>query len=163
MFQKRFDNDGYIDVGDGCWRQNVLVTTLRCWWRFWQFDSPTSCIFYHKRRAPTTKRCHQNRNSVTNSQKLSPTSLVADNDLPVEKIWGCKNDKRQPRFTLFAFEVLSMKFWWQNWCWRQITCRSLSLISMLFHRKRKNRFKTFLNDAKRNKFAVNPISLQNHN
>ena len=24
----------YIDVGDGCWRQNMLVTTLRCWWRF---------------------------------------------------------------------------------------------------------------------------------
>ena len=22
---------GYIDVGDGCWRQNVLVTTKRCW------------------------------------------------------------------------------------------------------------------------------------
>ena len=22
--------EGYIDVGDGCWRRNVLVTTLRC-------------------------------------------------------------------------------------------------------------------------------------
>ena len=22
---------GYIDVGDGCWRSNVLVTSLRCW------------------------------------------------------------------------------------------------------------------------------------
>ena len=22
---------GYIDVDDGCWRRNVLVTTLRCW------------------------------------------------------------------------------------------------------------------------------------
>ena len=22
---------GYIDVGDGCWRPNVLVTSLRCW------------------------------------------------------------------------------------------------------------------------------------
>ena len=22
---------GDIDVGDGCWRQNVLVTSLRCW------------------------------------------------------------------------------------------------------------------------------------
>ena len=21
---------GYIDVGDGCWRRNVLATTLRC-------------------------------------------------------------------------------------------------------------------------------------
>ena len=24
-------NYGYIDVGDGCWRRNVLTTTLRCW------------------------------------------------------------------------------------------------------------------------------------
>ena len=31
----------YIDVGDRCWRRNVLVTILRCWWRFW---SPTSSI-----------------------------------------------------------------------------------------------------------------------
>ena len=23
--------NGYIDVGDGCWRPNVLVTSLRCW------------------------------------------------------------------------------------------------------------------------------------
>ena len=22
---------GYIDVGGGCWRRNVLVTTMRCW------------------------------------------------------------------------------------------------------------------------------------
>ena len=22
---------GYIDVGDGCWRRNVSVTTSRCW------------------------------------------------------------------------------------------------------------------------------------
>ena len=23
--------NGYIDVADGCWRQNVLVTSFRCW------------------------------------------------------------------------------------------------------------------------------------
>ena len=22
---------GYFDVGDGCWRRNELVTTIRCW------------------------------------------------------------------------------------------------------------------------------------
>ena len=22
---------GYIDVGDGCWGPNVLVSSLRCW------------------------------------------------------------------------------------------------------------------------------------
>ena len=34
----------YIDVGDGCWKRNVLVTILRCWWRFCPFRSPTSSI-----------------------------------------------------------------------------------------------------------------------
>ena len=29
----------YIDVGDECWRQNILVTSLRCWWRFWSLTS----------------------------------------------------------------------------------------------------------------------------
>ena len=29
---RRWDQYGYIDVGDGCWRPNVLVTSLRCWW-----------------------------------------------------------------------------------------------------------------------------------
>ena len=24
------NNDGYIDVGDGCWRPNELMTSLRC-------------------------------------------------------------------------------------------------------------------------------------
>ena len=28
---------GYIDVDDGCWRRNVLVIILRCWWKFWSF------------------------------------------------------------------------------------------------------------------------------
>ena len=35
---------GYIDVGDGCLRRNVLVTILRCWWGFWPFRSPLSSI-----------------------------------------------------------------------------------------------------------------------
>ena len=25
------DSYGYIDVGDGCWRRNVLMTAFRCW------------------------------------------------------------------------------------------------------------------------------------
>ena len=35
----------YINVGDGCWRRNILMTILRCWWRYWPFWSPTSFIF----------------------------------------------------------------------------------------------------------------------
>ena len=31
--QKTFYSiDGYIDVGDGCWRLFPLVTSSRCWW-----------------------------------------------------------------------------------------------------------------------------------
>ena len=31
-FKRKVNSEGYIDVGDGCWRRNVLVTSLRCWW-----------------------------------------------------------------------------------------------------------------------------------
>ena len=34
---------GYIDVGDSCWRPNVLVTSLRCWWP----------IYYIEKKSPT--------------------------------------------------------------------------------------------------------------
>ena len=39
---RNFFKAGYIDVSDGYWRRVVLVKTLRCWWRFWPFSSPTS-------------------------------------------------------------------------------------------------------------------------
>ena len=29
-YLSNLDFEGYIDVGDGCWRRNVLVTILRC-------------------------------------------------------------------------------------------------------------------------------------
>ena len=67
-----------IDVGDGCWKRNVLAKTARCWWQFWSFGhktSTTSTIYLHWRREPTFKICHQHRNSVTNIHTLSPTSL----------------------------------------------------------------------------------------
>ena len=53
-----FVNILIIDVGDGCWRRNVLLIIIRQWWRFW-----------YKCRAPTCKRCHQQKKSVTNIQK----------------------------------------------------------------------------------------------
>ena len=49
----------YIDVGDGCFRRNVLVTTIRCCWRLWPFWSLTF------------KGYHQNRNSGWVTHKLS--------------------------------------------------------------------------------------------
>ena len=59
---------GYIDVGDGCWRWNVLVTTLRCWWRFSPFLSPTFFIF-NIRVGPWQPK------DVTNIEIISLTSI----------------------------------------------------------------------------------------
>ena len=61
---------GYIDVGNWCWRRNMLATILRCCWQFWPFLSPTSSIFSHWRL--TSKNCHQNK---VNNIHLSPTSM----------------------------------------------------------------------------------------
>ena len=55
---------GYIDVGDGCWKRTVLMTTFRYWWRFCPF---WFTIFLHKHWTPKCKRCHLH-------QKSSPTS-----------------------------------------------------------------------------------------
>ena len=61
---------GYIYVGEECWRRDVLVTTIRCFWHpLW---SPTSTFFLHK-WAPIIKRCHQHR--VTKIHKSSPTLI----------------------------------------------------------------------------------------
>ena len=62
----------YIDVGDECWRRNVLVTTIRYWRRFWPFLSPTSTIFSSSasgistaKMSPTSRFCHQHPKMVT--------------------------------------------------------------------------------------------------
>ena len=39
-------SSGYIDVSDGWWIWNMLVTTLIFWWRFRLFRSSTSTFFY---------------------------------------------------------------------------------------------------------------------
>ena len=37
-----WSTDGYIDIGDGCWRRFMLVTDLRCWWRIFNIENSTS-------------------------------------------------------------------------------------------------------------------------
>ena len=46
----------YIDVGDSCWRRNMLVSTFRCWWPIHNIQNVT------------------NIKKVTNITILSPTS-----------------------------------------------------------------------------------------
>ena len=36
---------GYIDNENRCFRENMLVTTIGCWWRYFPFCSPTFTIF----------------------------------------------------------------------------------------------------------------------
>ena len=83
---EQIESPGYIDVGDGCWRRNVLVTTLKCWWRFWPFSSPTPSLnisIGHQHphnvisieiRLPTSKSYRQHK--FTNVY-LSLTSILA--------------------------------------------------------------------------------------
>ena len=73
---------GCIDVGDRCWRPNMLATTLRCWWRFWPFSSPTSSPLsfdisigdLHSKTSPTSKLSHQQKVAkLKNCQQKSPS------------------------------------------------------------------------------------------
>ena len=104
---QKFCVSSKFEVDDECWRWNVLVTILRYWWRFWPFLPPTSSIFQHKRRAPTSKRCHQYRNSVTNIRKLSPRSTCHQHLCSQSKLWILIGLKRLPAW---AFCHSSMKF-----------------------------------------------------
>ena len=59
---------GYIDVGDGCWRPNVLVTRFRCWWPIQDVGDRFNTL----RKSPTLRKksprewfCHQHLKSVT--------------------------------------------------------------------------------------------------
>ena len=53
----------YIDDGDGCWRQNVLATSLRYWWRSGRFRHQHSLSSKYVTNieilSPTPKNCHQ--------------------------------------------------------------------------------------------------------
>ena len=61
--------NGYIAFGDGCWRKNVLMTTLRCWWPVWLFLPPTCTLDVSDQNSkdvikieiltPTSGNCHQ--------------------------------------------------------------------------------------------------------
>ena len=62
---------GYIDVDDGCWRRNVLATTLRCWWGFGRFCHPLSF---------NISVGHQHPKDLTNIENLSLTSKNSKQD-----------------------------------------------------------------------------------
>ena len=89
-------SDGYIDVGDGYWRRNLFVTTLK-YWQFWPFSSPTSSIF-------NISVGHQQPKDVNNIEILSLTSENCHQDKVVQ-IFLALGD----RFENF-FSILSQKW-----------------------------------------------------
>ena len=64
------DRLGYIDVGDGCWIRNMLVTTIP------NIASGTTI----QKTSPTLKFCHQHPKTATNitmsSTSLSPIGWI---------------------------------------------------------------------------------------
>ena len=66
--------EGYIDVGDGCRRRNVLATTLRYCWRYWAFarNHHWKIVTNIEILSPTLKNCHYHK--VINIH-LSSTSM----------------------------------------------------------------------------------------
>ena len=70
---------GDIDVSDGCWRQNVFVTSLRCWWLIqdvgdWFKMLVTDLIHWKNHQHNEKSRQHDDHHKITNIS-LSLTSL----------------------------------------------------------------------------------------
>ena len=59
---------GYIDVRDGCWRPNVLVTSLRCWWLIQDVGD-----WFNTSRKPHDEKGRQHSDSATNTWNQSPS------------------------------------------------------------------------------------------
>ena len=50
---------GYIDVGDGCWRLNVLMTSLRCLSSPQNATSPITTVTHHSYKLKIKKTVYQ--------------------------------------------------------------------------------------------------------
>ena len=85
--------NGYIDVGDGCWRQNLLATTLRSWWRFCPCSSPTSM-------SPSRSACHRH----LCSQKFWPLLSI------ILRFQGSLAHHNELMSLTYGLEV---SWWWQ--------------------------------------------------
>ena len=122
---------GHIDVGDGCWRPNVLVPSLRCWWSIQDVGDRhiekttniTKKVANIMILSPTSEISHHHK--VTNIT-MSPTSL---SPFFIEKVqWTdpaffCGNPVHlQNELLCSRFESLELYFEKQNvitlvWSW----------------------------------------------
>ena len=98
----------YIDVGDGCWRPNVLVTSLRYWWPIQDVGDQFNALG----KSPKTKKVanimilpptseisrHHNITKIT----MSPTSLS-----PYQSSWFVINDHSV--FLSFSFVTVPFR------------------------------------------------------
>ena len=85
------------DVGD------EMVTTLRYWYPFW---SPTSTIFLHWRRVLKLKRWRQDRNSVTNINKMSLTLIHQHHCHQVKH--ACMHSKNRIVINRFLLRIIKL-------------------------------------------------------
>ena len=70
---------GYIDIGDGCYRQNVLLKHKQaCWWQFWKFRSSKSkfCYQYPKIVTILSQLHHCHRMMLHHWCTMYPTLVV---------------------------------------------------------------------------------------
>ena len=111
----------YIDVGDGCWRRNVLVTVLAIL---------VTNILYLLTIAPTFKICRQYSNSVVSILKLSRMVCHQHHNV---------TDVAVAVFT--AIKSLECHYWDSH----RLSCPFHEVLIMLKARKSiKNQFKTIL-------------------
>ena len=91
----------YINVDDGCWRQNVFVISWRCWTNI-VGDVLSNFGHTHHVSLKNLKLRFASKNNiqnVTNTQKWSPTSLSA-----------MSNQKTHLRYSFLLFSVLKEYF-----------------------------------------------------
>ena len=63
-FKRKVNSEGYIDVGDGCWRRNVWVGQ-----QWWQLEDVGNGFAFFDHQHPLSALLA----SDTNIQKVSPT------------------------------------------------------------------------------------------
>ena len=110
-------------VGDGCWRQTVLMTSLRCWW-------PIKCS---EKITNITKK-------VANIMILSPTSSIG-NYYKITNI-TLSSTSLSPPYSLYDIAVL-ITFWGSNKMHKMYRSLFLSEFQIIIYRSGPGFFEFF--------------------
>ena len=66
---------GFIDVGNGWWRPNVLMTSLRCWWPIQDVDDRFNSRENHQNNEKSRRHNDSACQNLPSTCEMSPTSL----------------------------------------------------------------------------------------